>query len=163
MEILLIGVKWLITLANIWMLMLITILFHELGHVLMYVLFYGENDWYIDLGIGNFKLFTIGRFNVYALMISGYAYWKITKKYNKLKYIMLYSGGFIVNLIFIILFGILRNNDFINSEYINGCINFLFYTNFYQFLGTITPMKIGNYSSDGMWIFRNLRGDFDEN
>ncbi|MEB3073328.1 hypothetical protein [Parvimonas sp. C2] len=163
MDILFLLLKGLIMLPVVWLLMFITIFFHEMGHVVMYVLFYRENNWTVDLGIGNFKLIRIGRFTIYLNMLCGYARCNITKGYNKLSSIMLCSGGFFVNLFFVILLWIcLQNIDFGTNNFLRWCVNFLFYSNLFQFLGTIIPMTIGNYSSDGMWVLRNLRGEFDE-
>ena len=42
--------KWILMIPVIWGLMFISIFVHEMGHLLMYLLFYRENKWRIEIG-----------------------------------------------------------------------------------------------------------------
>ena len=50
----------------IWGLMFISIFVHEMGHLLMYLLFYRENKWRIEIGAKGKKLFEIFNNNIFA-------------------------------------------------------------------------------------------------
>ena len=157
----LLVLKGMVMLFTVWFLMLISIFGHEMGHVMMYKLFYRENDWRVELGRKGLKLAEFGRFTIFANMTMGHAYVKYDK-YNKYKSIMFTLGGLMVNLFFVILLSIhLKNINYDTTEYFNWCAGFLFYANLFQFLVGIIPMNVGDYTSDGMWILRHLRGDFD--
>ncbi len=41
--------KWILMIPVIWRLMFISIFVHEMGHLLMYLLFYRENKWRIEI------------------------------------------------------------------------------------------------------------------
>ena len=158
MDILFLLLKGLIMLPVVWLLMLITIFFHEMGHVVMYLLLYRENDWSVELGKKGIKLVKFGRFTIYISMVTGCAYYSYTN-YNKFKSILVSFGGPLVNLILVILFKIYLSNSSIERSYFFiWCVYFLFYSNLFQFLGTIIPIKTVNYSSDGMKILQRLKG-----
>ena len=110
------------------------ILVHEMGHVLMYILFYKKNNWKVEIGRGGLKILTIGKFTIYSNMITGMTYFDY-KKYDKIKMIMFFVGGPLASLIFTVLL----------VPYISKFVNIPFSGN-------------SNYTSDGMNllnIFKN--------
>ena len=50
MDVLMFILKWILMIPVMWGLMFISIFFHEVGHLIMYLLFYRENNWRIELG-----------------------------------------------------------------------------------------------------------------
>lgn len=149
----------LIVLLAVWILLAISIFFHEMGHVLMYVLTCGKNDWYVEIGRPGLKLLEVGKFKLYANMTRGraYCYYNEFNKDNRIKYILMLLGGVMVNLIFVILLRwYLYTVNFETYIFFNWCINFFYYCNLYEFLVGIIPMKIGNYTSDGMWVYKAI-------
>lgn len=150
--------RYLIVFASLWIMLFFTIFFHEMGHVLMYVIFYRRNDWLVELGIGKPRLLELGKFCICPVMISGKAYCPRDNT-NKFKTIMVSFGRPMVNFLFIFLLKIcLDNIDFGIQIYLHWIVNTLYYINIYQFLGAIIPIKTENYTSDGMKILDVIRG-----
>lgn len=137
------------------------ILVHEMGHVLMYILFYKKNNWRVEIGRGGIKILTIGKFTIYSNMITGMTYFDY-KKYDKIKMIMFFVGGPLASLIFTVLLvpyiSKFVNIPFSENSNFTRFIIALFYTNLFLFITAIIPIKTKNYTSDGMNllnIFKN--------
>ena len=75
--------KWILMIPVMWGLLFISIFFHEMGHLIVYFIFYRENNWRIEIGSKGKKLLEIGRFTIYPKMLTGHIYYNF-KKYNKL-------------------------------------------------------------------------------
>ncbi|MEB3012190.1 site-2 protease family protein [Parvimonas sp. D2] len=161
MDVLMFIIKWILMIPFMWGLLFISIFFHEMGHLIMYLIFYRENNWRIEIGSKGKKSLEIGRFTIYPKMLTGHIYYNY-KKYNKLNSIMVSAGGPLVNLILII-FIIIYLFNFCTDKtgLLYWCICFLFYSNLAQFLCTIIPIKIKDYISDGWRIIDDLRGDYE--
>lgn len=101
MDVLMFIFKWILMIPVMWGLLFISIFFHEMGHLIMYLIFYRENNWRIEIGSKGKKLLEIGRFTIYPKMLTGHIYYNF-KKYNKLSSIMVSAGGPLVNLVLII-------------------------------------------------------------
>ena len=101
MDVLMFIIKWILMIPFMWGLLFISIFFHEMGHLIMYLIFYRENNWRIEIGSKGKKSLEIGRFTIYPKMLTGHIYYNF-KKYNKLNSIMVSAGGPLVNLILII-------------------------------------------------------------
>ena len=141
------------------------ILVHEMGHVLMYILFYKKNNLRLEIGSAGIKILTIGKFTIYSNMITGVTYFNDIKC-NKFKMIMFCIGGPLASLIFTILL-VPYISKFVNIPFSENS-NFtrfviaLFYTNLFLFITSIIPIKIKSYTSDGMnliYIFKNKYND----
>ncbi|EGL35788.1 hypothetical protein HMPREF9126_1212 [Parvimonas sp. oral taxon 110 str. F0139] len=161
MDVLMFVLKWILMIPVMWGLLFISIFFHEMGHLIMYLLFYRENNWRIEIGAKGKKLFEIGRFTIYLNMRTGHIYYNF-KKYNKLSSIMVSAGGPLVNLLSVLLiisYIIVFHPE--RTSFLYWCICFLFYSNLAQFLCTIIPIKIKDYTSDGWRILYDLRGDYE--
>lgn len=153
--------KWILMIPVMWGLLFISIFFHEMGHLIMYLIFYRENNWRIEIGSKGKKLLEIGRFTIYPKMLTGHIYYNF-KKYNKLSSIMVSAGGPLVNLVLII-FIIIYIFNFCTDKtgLLYWCLCFLFYHNLSLFLTAIIPINNKHYTSDGWRILDDLRGDYE--
>ncbi len=153
--------KWILMIPVMWGLLFISIFFHEMGHLIMYLIFYRENNWRIEIGLKGKKLLEIGRFTIYPKMLTGHIYYNF-KKYNKLNSIMVSAGGPLANLIFIIFIIIYMFNFCTDkSGLLYWCLCFLFYHNLSLFVTAVIPIKNKHYTSDGWRIIDDLRGDYE--
>lgn len=153
--------KLILMIPVMWGLLFISIFFHEMGHLIMYLIFYRENNWRIEIGSKGKKLLEIGRFTIYPKMLTGHIYYNF-KKYNKLSSIMVSAGGPLVNLVLII-FIIIYIFNFCTDKtgLLYWCLCFLFYHNLSLFLTAIIPINNKHYTSDGWRILDDLRGDYE--
>lgn len=153
--------KWILMIPVMWGLLFISIFFHEMGHLIMYLIFYREDNWRIEIGSKGKKLLEIGRFTIYPKMLTGHIYYNF-KKYNKLSSIMVSTGGPLVNLVLII-FIIIYIFNFCTDKtgLLYWCLCFLFYHNLSLFLTAIIPINNKHYTSDGWRILDDLRGDYE--
>lgn len=161
MDLLMFIFKWILMIPVMWGLLFISIFFHEMGHLIMYLIFYRENNWRIEIGSKGKKLLEIGRFTIYPKMLTGHIYYNF-KKYNKLNSIMVSAGGPLVNLVLII-FIIIYIFNFCTDKtgLLYWCLCFLFYHNLSLFLTAIIPINNKHYTSDGWRILDDLRGDYE--
>lgn len=138
---------------------------HELGHVLMFQLFYGSKNWYITLGRGK-TIFKFRKITIKALMIMGYFNYKTEHKGSRFGYTMMYLGGPLANMVFIlvlIFLALIMENYQMLAE-LPIFISFtrsLFAINVYMTVLSLIPMKHNiwpykQYISDGYHIFSNL-------
>ncbi|WP_313961224.1 hypothetical protein [uncultured Parvimonas sp.] len=161
MDVLMFIIKWILMIPFMWGLLFISIFFHEMGHLIMYLIFYRENNWRIEIGSKGKKSLEIGRFTIYPKMLTGHIYYNF-KKYNKLNSIMVSAGGPLVNLILII-FIIIYLFNFCTDKtgLLYWCLCFLFYHNLSLFVTAVIPIKNKHYTSDGWRILDDLRGDYE--
>ena len=161
MDVLMFILKWILMIPVMWGLMFISIFFHEVGHLIMYLLFYRENNWRIELGAKGKKIFEIGRFTIYLKMLTGHIYYRF-KKYNKFKSVMVLVGGPLANLIFMC-FIIIYIFNFCpdRTGLLYWCLCFLFYHNLSLFVTAVIPIKNKHYISDGWRIVNHLKGVYD--
>lgn len=161
MDVLMFIIKWILMIPFMWGLLFISIFFHEMGHLIMYLIFYRENNWRIEIGSKGKKSLEIGRFTIYPKMLTGHIYYNF-KKYNKLNSIMVSVGGPLVNLILII-FIIIYLFNFCTDKtgLLYWCLCFLFYHNLSLFVTAVIPIKNKHYTSDGWRILDDLRGDYE--
>lgn len=161
MDVLMFIFKWILMIPVMWGLLFISIFFHEMGHLIMYLIFYRENNWRIEIGSKGKKLLEIGRFTIYLKMLTGHIYYRF-KKYNKFKSVMVSAGGPLANLIFIIFIIIyLFNFCTYKTGLLYWCLCFMFYHNLILFLTAIIPINNKHYTSDGWRILDDLRGDYE--
>ena len=142
------------------------ILVHEMGHVLMYIFFYKNNNWRVEIGRGGIKIATIGKFTFYSNMVTGLTYFDY-KKYNKFKMIIFFIGGPLASLIFSFLLipyiSKFVNIPFSENSYFARFAIALFYTNLCLFISAIIPIKTKNYTSDGMNLLYILKNKYKDN
>ena len=125
--------KWILMIPVMWGLLFISIFFHEMGHLIMYFIFYRENNWRIEIGSKGKKLLEIGRFTIYPKMLTG------------IIFIIIYIFNFCTD----------------KTGLLYWCLCFLFYHNLSLFLTAIIPINNKHYTSDGWRILDDLRGDYE--
>ena len=153
----------LLFLLFIWISVFLVYLVHEMGHVLMYRIFFRGKDWHITIGTGRI-IIKLKKFTVRVFPTKGF--FNITSKYkgSKFQYIMMFLGGPLANVSFIILLSfllkIIHDNELtFQQENLVWFLAFIFWANVSQFLFTVIPMKLSfwpfkGYISDGMRILK---------
>lgn len=147
----------------VWICMFCVILVHEMGHAIMYQIFFRDKDWYIEIGKGK-PIIKLKKFTVRFLPISGFFNCEYKYKGSKLQYIMEYLGGPLANalsiILLIFLIRIIKTNELtlLQSNLI-WFMSFAFWANVSQFIGTVIPMKYPFWPykgciSDGMRILK---------
>lgn len=152
----------------VWICLFLVTLVHEMGHALMCRIFFKDKNWHIAIGSGRtiikHKNFTIRVFPIKGSYESKY---KSIYKGSKFQYIMMYLGGPLANILFIVLLIFLLriiNAKELTFEQRNlvWFLSFMFWTNVSQFVGTVIPMKYSfgpykGYISDGMRILNKVK------
>ena len=150
----------------IWLLCLLSVLFHELGHALGYRICTGKAEWKVIAGSGP-KMIGASKYIFRLIPAGGYFIPEEEPKTDKAKIITL-AGGPSVSLLQAILYGIIR---FCILEYVrpgssfHGILlsvsTFLLYFNFFQFIFTVIPIRYRvvcrGFESDGLQIVHVLR------
>lgn len=153
----------LLFLLLVWICFFLVILVHEMGHVIMYRIFFRDKDWHITIGTGRI-IIKLKRFTLRVFPIRGS--YDIESKYkgSKLQCIMMYLGGPLANVFFIVLLiflsQIIKANE-LKFEHPNlvWFLGFTFWANVSQFFGAVVPMKYSFWPykggiSDGMRILK---------
>lgn len=150
----------------VWVCLFLITLLHEMGHALMFRIFFRDKDWHITIGTGR-TIISIGKFTIRAFPLTGFC--EIAPKYkgSKFQYIMFFLGGPLTNLLFIILlsfmFKITKINELgFEQPNLVWILAFVFWANISQLVSTIIPLKIGfwpfkGYISDGMRIVKKAK------
>ena len=150
----------------IWLLCLLSVLRHELGHALGYQISTGKAEWKVIAGSGP-EIISTPRFIFCFIPAGGYFVPEEETKTNKEK-IMMLAGGPFVSLLLTVLYGIIRFCifSFIQSEsslfkILFPLSNFLLYFNFFQFIFTAIPIRYRvvcrGLESDGLQIVHVLK------
>ena len=150
----------------IWLLCLLSVFLHELGHAFGYRVSAGKTRWKVIAGSGQ-KFFSTSRYIFRLIPVGGYFIPEEEIKTNKEMLIML-AGGPFVSLLLTILFGIIRfwlfrfvQHESCLFENLLPAANFLLYFNFFQFLFTIIPIRYKivcrGFESDGLQIVHVLK------
>ena len=147
----------------VWICFFLVNFVHEIGHALMCRIFFRDKDWHITIGTGR-TIIKLKRFTLRVFPIMGFFDFESKYKGSKLQYIMMYLGGPLANVFFIVLLSflsqIIRTNE-LKFEQLNlvWFLGFTFWANVSQFILTVVPMKysFGLYKghiSDGMRILK---------
>ena len=130
----------------IWLLCLLSVLLHELGHAVGYRVSTGKTKWKIIAGSGP-KMIGVSKYIFRLIPVGGYYIPEEEPKTNKAKIITL-AGGPFVSLLQAILYGIIH---FCILEFVQpgGSLHeillpvsiFLLYFNFFQFFFTVIPIR----------------------
>ena len=148
----------------LWCINFISIMVHELGHVLAYVLEVKDNNWSIEIGTGK-KLIETSRFRIHLKVFSGYFTPKITEYSSNKKAIIMLLGGPIASLIttlklFIILFSAdVEAQSLISPSAASFMLYYALIYNAMLFIVSILPTEksiLKGYVSDGYKIRRIL-------
>ncbi len=150
----------------LWLLCLLSVLLHELGHSLGYRISGGKAGWKVIVGSGP-KLISVSRFTFCLIPAGGYFVPAEEPKTDKAQIVM-FAGGPFVSLLqaavyWIIYFCILRgiHPGSSLSEILLSVTSFLLYFNFFQFLFTAIPIRYRiicrGFESDGLQIVHVLK------
>ena len=149
----------------LWTCLVSIIVVHEMGHLLMFKMFYREDykGWHIEIGKGR-PIMEFNRLTLRLIPISGCFRFKTKIKVSKFQYIMMLIGGPLASLIFIFLLGFLfrymaiTNNLVFKEHNLTRFLVFIFWGFIGQFIVTLFPMSFGGYTSDGMQIIKTAIG-----
>lgn len=135
----------LLLLLLVWICMFLVIFGHEMGHALMYRIFFRNKDWHITIGTGR-TIIKLKRFTLRVFPIMGFFDFESKYKGSKLQYIMMYLGGPLANVFFIIVLSFLSqiikaNQLKFEQPNLVWFLGFTFRANVFQFVGTVVPMK----------------------
>ena len=156
----------LVRILLIWLISLLSVLFHELGHALGYRISTGKAKWKVIAGSGP-RMIGTSKLIFCVIPAGGYFIPEEEPKTNKAKIITL-AGGPFVSLLQAILYGIIRFCilAFVRPESsFHGILlpgaTFLLYFNFFQFIFTIIPIRYRvvcrGFESDGLQIVHVLK------
>ena len=160
--------KVLLFILILWLGMFLATFAHELGHVLMFRFFYSDKNWHITLGRGK-TIFKFKKITIKALMIMGYFNYETEHKGSKFGYTMIYLGGALANIVFIlylIFSALLKEKHQIIAELpiFISLTRGIFAFNVYLAVFCLIPMKLNiwpceHYISDGYYILSNIIKD----
>ena len=156
-----------IFLCGIWVLSLISVLLHEFGHALGYMLATGDRDWHIQVGQGK-KLLDTKVLTVNLIVIDGCFASDEDKIDSTSQIVMMLSGGPIVSLLLVIGLLVLRSGWMsLSSElFAAGAIRALYYAaliiNLFILLWSVIPahgffLDMENVGTDDMQIIDALK------
>lgn len=163
--------SFIITFVGFFLISIVSILFHEYGHIIMAKLFYNAKYKGIDLGLGK-TLFSIGKVSVKSMPIYGYAHFEYKdaesfEKTSRLRKIMPYFGGPLFSILLVFLSYIVAvrlstsNYDDIYLILANICLNY----NLILFFSAIFPTTYFTRASgqpvysDGMCVLKIIRNE----
>lgn len=150
----------------IWLLCLLSVLLHELGHAWGYRISGGKAKWKVITGSGP-RLISGSKYSFCLIPAGGYFIHEEEPETDKAKIIM-YAGGPLVSLLQAVLYGVLYfcvpgfvQPGSVLNEILLSVSAFLLYFNFFQFLFTVIPMRYRvicrGYDSDGLQIVHALK------
>lgn len=150
----------------IWVLCLLSVLLHELGHALGYRISGGKAGWTVIAGSGP-RMIGISKYTFCLIPVGGYFVHEIEPETNKAE-IITFAGGPFASLLQVVLYGVVRFCilEFTQPgsslhEILLSMSTFLLYFNFFQFLFTIIPMRYRvvcrGFESDGLQIVHVLK------
>lgn len=150
----------------IWLLCLLSVLLHELGHAWGYRISGGKAKWKVIVGSGP-RLISGSKYSFCLIPAGGYFIPEEESETDKAR-ILTCAGGPLLSLLQAVLYGIIYFcvPQFIQSgsvlrEILLSVSAFLLYFNFFQFLFTIIPMRYRvvcrGYNSDGLEIVHVLK------
>jgi hypothetical protein len=148
--------------AILYLFLMFSILFHELGHLSGYKITIKSNDWIIQLGTGK-ELFSTKRLRYHAIPIGGAFLFEYGLK-NKKEQLLMSAGGPIFTAILIILLFILQRHPLVYVS--NDAIVWMRNYNLWILFFSLIPMKYPAFLgidevkvSDGMAILHALRNN----
>ena len=160
------SIQYFVRIILIWLLCLLSVLLHELGHAAGYRISGGKAGWKVIAGSGP-RLITVSRFTFCLIPAGGYFIPAEDPETNK-GLILMSAGGPAVFLLqaalyWAVYFCISRFVQPESSlhEFLLPVSAFLFYFNLFQFLFTAIPMRYRvicrGFESDGLHIVHALR------
>lgn len=160
--------KMILELIIKYLIIILLIFCHEMGHILMCVIFFNCKEWKVELGFGK-VLFETRRFIVKSLIICGKILPNIDPEYymnkSKLEKTMIPLGGPLFNILVLLLaLPIALNNGAAiegYSELFINCFKFFYKCNAGMLFWTLLPIyyKKGE-PSDGRRILNIIRNQY---
>ena len=160
------SIHYFVRIILIWLLCLLSVMLHELGHALGYRISGGKAEWKVIVGSGP-KLISISRFT-FGLIPAGGNFVPAEELETDRGQIIMFAGGPFVSLLQAVLYwiicfcisgGIQPGSNL--SEILLPVSSFLFYFNFFQFLFTVIPIRYRvvcrGFESDGLQIIHILK------
>ena len=150
----------------IWLLCLLSVFLHELGHALGYRMSAGKAGWKVIAGSGP-RMISASRFDFRIIPVGGYFVPGEEPETDKGK-IMMLAGGPTVSLLLTVLFGLARSwiigslqPESSICEILFPVSSFLLFFNFFQFLFTAIPVRYRivcrGFESDGLQTVHVLK------
>lgn len=150
----------------IWLLCLLSVLLHELGHALGYRISAGKAGWKVIAGSGPVIIST-AKYIFRFIPAGGYFVPEEEPETDKGKILML-AGGPLVSLLLTVLFVIIRicvfrfiQPESSLCEILLQVSSFLLFFNFFQCIFTVIPIRYRivcrGFESDGLQIFHVLK------
>ncbi len=148
--------------AILYLFLMFSILFHELGHLSGYKITIKPNDWIIQLGTGK-ELFSTKRLRYHAIPIGGAFLFEHGLKTKK-EQLLMSAGGPIFTAILIILLFILQRHPlgYVSNDAIVWMRNYNLWILFFSLIPMKYPAFLGIDEvkvSDGMAILHALRNN----
>ena len=157
---------YIVQIILIWLLCLLSVFLHELGHAAGYRFSGGKAGWKVITGSGP-RMIGKSKFIFCLIPAGGYFIPEEEPETNKAR-IFMYAGGPFLSLLQAVLYGLIHFciPEFVQSgsgpyEILLPVSAFLLYFNFFQFLFTAIPMRYKivcrGFESDGSQIVHILR------
>ena len=148
--------------AILYLFSMLSILFHELGHLSGYKITTKSNDWVIQLGIGK-ELFHIKRLRCHAIPIAGAFLFEYSLKTKKEQLLMSFGGPMFTSVLLILLFILQRHPlGYISNDIIVWIRNYNLWALFFTLIPMKYPACLGIDDvkvSDGKAILHALRNN----
>ncbi|MCR4622305.1 MAG: site-2 protease family protein [Clostridiales bacterium] len=151
----------------VWLLCLLSVLLHELGHAAGYRISGGKAGWKVIAGSGP-KMISTPKYVFRLIPVGGLYFVPGEETRSNKEKIIMFAGGPLVSLMLTVLFGIIRFCIFRFAqpesslyEILFPSSRFLLFFNFFQFLFTAIPMRYRvvcrGFESDGLQIVHALK------
>ena len=148
----------------LWVGLALSVLIHEMGHMVGYKLAKGQDDWVIQVGFGK-KLFQTKHLDIRIIPFSGVFYNPtLGNSYTKTQELLCTAGGPVFNLVLILVLLALSSNPSAFIDYFEPTWNFVRTYNVIMFISAIIPVRypaffpvIGGMESDGKHLLKALR------
>ena len=150
----------------VWLLYLLSVFLHELGHAAGYRISGGKPEWKVIAGSGP-KMFSTSKFTFCLIPVGG-GFIPVEKPETKKGKIFTLAGGPFVSLLLTVLYWIVRfclyefaQPESILYEILFPVSRLLVFYNFFQFLLTVIPIRYRivcrGFESDGLQIIHVLK------
>ena len=154
-----------ICIITVWLGLLLSILAHEAGHMIGYLLSAGKKkgNWYIAVGRGK-QILKTKRLTIFAIPISGH--FECKDDLSKKTSLLTLAGGPVASLFMTVVLFVLLGRTFsaiLNAyKHINYALCYVAYYNLGLFIYTIIPLRYPAWlckipQSDGLSILRLLK------
>ena len=159
--------KTVIFICALWALSMISVLLHEFGHALGYMLATGDRDWHIEVGQGK-RILDTKALTINMLVLDGFFAPEENMADSKRQLLMTLAGGPIMSLLLIIGLLVLKYRGISLSPevFASGMIKALFYAalfiNSFILLWSVIPAngffrEMKDVGTDGMQIINILK------